>query len=386
VTGSLQGEVIRKAGMVQGWCWSPARPTDRLQVALLIDGARLAVTRAGRLRSEIVRAGICDGYHGFSLALPADLSATARIEMQECDSGRIFGRLVPYETAESRVWRAEAERAYASAAALQEGLSASSGQPRWAALAPALGEMGRQFAGAPVPAPYRPGGLRLTAVARPRVSLLLDTGFDATGAADSIGAVAPVLKHYQAELLVSDDGCRTVSASLAALPGLGLCFTRAVPGAARANDAAKRARGEILVFLRAGGVTSRGLAELLDAAQGDTAAGAPAILIGGLAQVNAQQAGLGHVVPRVEGDTMRSGLSLLVPSAVFLTLGGFDPAMEDGADLPVLDFALRAQGAGHAVFAWRDSLPAALDPLPQAAAARECFARQLNDRPRLGCH
>ena len=236
---SLQGEVTRKAGMVQGWCWSPDRPAERLQVALLIDGARVAVTRAGRLRSEIVRPGVCDGYHGFSLGLPADLSPTARIEMQDCDSGRIFGRIVPYETAESRVWRAKAELAYASATALQEDLSAAFGQPRWAALAPALGEMGRQFRGALVPVSCLPDGLRLTAVANPRVSLLLDTGFDATfdatGAADSVAAVAPVLRQCRAELLVSDEGCRAVSASLAALPGPGLCVTSLAPGAARAN-------------------------------------------------------------------------------------------------------------------------------------------------------
>ncbi len=100
---SLQGELTRKGGMVQGWCWSPARPAERLQVALLIDGERLARTRAGRLRSEIVRPGVCDGYHGFSLALPADLPPTARIEVQEYDSGQVFGRILPHETVETGV-------------------------------------------------------------------------------------------------------------------------------------------------------------------------------------------------------------------------------------------------------------------------------------------
>jgi hypothetical protein len=373
---SLQGEVTRKSGMVQGWCWSPARPADRLQVALLIDGNQLGQTSAGRLRSEIIRPGLCDGYHGFSLALPADLSPHARIEVQECDSGRIFGRIVPYETAESRAWRAEAERGYARAAALQEDLRSALGQPRWAALAPALAGMGRQFRRASVPSPAPTLGLHLTAVAQPRVTLLLDTGADAPGAVDSIVAAAPLLRYAQAELLVSDDGRRAASATLASLPGLAYCFTPLPPGAPRANYAAKPARGEILVFLRAGAVSSRGLAELLDAAEGETA-----ILIGGMAQATARQAGLGDVFPVVEGDVTQSGLSLLVPRADFLALGGFDLAMEDGTDLPVLDFALRAQEAGHMVMAWRDAWPRMVHPRPEASVARRLFTKRWAPSP-----
>jgi hypothetical protein len=51
-------------------------------------------------------------------------------------------------------------------------------------------------------------------------------------------------------------------------------------------------------------------------------------------------------------------LLLLAPRAVCEAVGALDPAMEDGADLALLDFALRARAAGSVVRVMEDARPA----------------------------
>jgi hypothetical protein len=180
--------------------------------------------------------------------------------------------------------------------------------------------------------------------------------------------LAPLLGHYGAELVVTDDGAGPASASLASLPGLAYCRVALPPGVARANRAASVARGGRLVFLRAGAVAPLGVAALLD-----RAAKRRTILSGGLAAANARQAGLDGVIPAEPGPVLRTGLSLLVPRETFLALGSFDPGVEDGADLAVLDFALRARDAGLDVVSWRDVEPQVAPAAPAALQARRRF-------------
>ncbi|MCB8873617.1 glycosyltransferase family protein [Acidisoma silvae] len=346
VQGGLSRAGGSAVGMVQGWCWSADRPAERLTVALLIDGVQKASVVAARLRSELVRPGLCDGYHGFSLALPADLAPTARIEAMECGSGQVFARIVPAETAESLAWAAQAEAAYVTAATLQEALPDWAGTPRWSTLGPALAETGRHFARHPLSELQLPAAPHLPVIAQPRFTLLLDAGSDPAAGRAGILAIAPLLRRYLAELLVYGDG----------------------HGAQHVNDAAAQARGDTLVFLRAGQIAPRDLAILLDAAQGRSDS-----LLGGAAQMAARQAGFRDPFPAMPAKASRSGLSLLTPRSLFEALGGFDLTMADGADLPMLDFALRAEDAGHTVLAWGDAAVPDLSPGPQAATARGNF-------------
>ncbi len=367
----VQGALTQDGGMVQGWCWSPRRAAERLQVTLLVDGVGVAHCVAARLRSELVRPGLCDGYHGFALALPAALSPFAVIEARERESGYVFGRILPRETAEIHGWRARAAAAEDAVSALQDRLHPDWGRPRRARLSAAFGVMATRFQGragtaSPLPAAHLPAGLRLPRLAAPAVSLILDGGAATADLWETVRALAPLLAHHGAELVVTDDGAGTASAGLASLPGLAYCRVALPPGAGRANRAAEVARGGLLVFLRAGAVSPLGVATLLDRA-GAT------ILIGGLAAATARQAGLDGVFAGEPGSVLRTGLSLLVPRETFLALGSLDPGVEDGADLAVLDFALRARAAGVEAASWRDVEPLAARPAPAAARARRRF-------------
>jgi hypothetical protein len=361
--------------MVQGWCWSPRQPAERLQVTLLVDGVGVAQCVAARLRSELVRPGLCDGYHGFALALPAALSPFAVIEARERESGHVFGRILPRETAEIRRWRAQADAAEDAVSALQDRLHPGWGGSRWAGLSAAFGVMGSRFQGRAGTAAHRPmghlpAGLRLPGIAAPAVSLILDGGAAAADVWETVRALAPLLGHHGAELVVTDDGAGPASAGLASLPGLAYCRVALPPGAGRANRAAEVARGGLLVFLRAGAVSPLGVATLLDRARERGT-----ILIGGLAAATARQAGLEGVIPVEPGPVLRTGLSLLVPRETFLALGSLDPGVEDGADLAVLDFALRARGAGLDIASWTEVTPSAPHGVPNAAARQRFVER-----------
>lgn len=70
---------------IDGWAFEAAHPTERVIVELRLDGATLATTVADRHRTDLVRAGIGDAFHGFRFPLkPAwaerrsDLQVVAR--------------------------------------------------------------------------------------------------------------------------------------------------------------------------------------------------------------------------------------------------------------------------------------------------------------------
>ena len=54
---------------ISGWVRDPSRPETRLEVEILVDGERLAVTVADRLRPELLEAGVGDGRYGFKIQL-----------------------------------------------------------------------------------------------------------------------------------------------------------------------------------------------------------------------------------------------------------------------------------------------------------------------------
>jgi hypothetical protein len=366
----IRGELIRDDYMVHGWCWSPARPYERLQVALLIDGVRVAIGVAARLRPHLVRGGICDGYHGFSFALPLPVLPTASIEVQEKGSGHVFGRIIASEAADLPEWECQVERVYKKVATMHERLGAVGGRGLRAPLSSAFGAVGAKLTNAKVAVrDHFADGLRLNFVNNPVATLVLDTGVDAERTVASVRTLAPLLKHFKAELIVTDDGRSAASESLASLPGLCYCFTPVPTGAARANRAARAARAQMLVFLRAGESSSHGVAALLEYASGQQG-----ILIGGLAAATAQHAGLGSQIPLVSAPVVQTGLSLLTPRETFVSLGLFDLAVEDNVDLPVLEFAFRARAAGIDVACWSDLVVRMPQPGANAARAREHFA------------
>ncbi len=377
------GDLHRDGEMAVGWCWSPARPRERLRVALLVDGVVVAATVAARLRLDLLREGVRDGYHGFSLPLPSPMPAATRIEARELASGAVFGRILLDAPADVGAWNARSD----AASTLLSELHGRLGPGPVGRLRTPLAALGEALA--PRSRPGLAPAPRPACVASPAFSLL----FDATGrhGPAAVPACAMLLRHHAAELVVSHDGCGPHAATMAAFDGAILCAA-GESAATRANHAAGRARGRTLVFLRPegpDGLCPSALADLLRQAAvlhdpaaptvPSSAAGACRVLAGQPVLSAARRAGLElpfSAAPGAGGTASRTGLALLVPRALFAGLDGLDPLLDDGVDLPFLDFALRAIAAGHEVLGWMEAVSPPASPGPGAAAARERFSRR----------
>ncbi len=66
--GHLDG--VTKDGRISGWCWYPAEPTTHVRLQILVDDEIVGVATANGFRPDLQQAGIGDGTHGFSFALP----------------------------------------------------------------------------------------------------------------------------------------------------------------------------------------------------------------------------------------------------------------------------------------------------------------------------
>ena len=68
LAGSLDG--ITQDGWVSGWCWYPARPEARVDLVVCVDEVPAGEVCAAQFRADLRDAGVGDGAHGFSFALP----------------------------------------------------------------------------------------------------------------------------------------------------------------------------------------------------------------------------------------------------------------------------------------------------------------------------
>lgn len=57
---------------IDGWAFEPAHPTERVVVELRLDGETVATSVADRHRTDLVRAGVGDAFHGFRFPLRAN--------------------------------------------------------------------------------------------------------------------------------------------------------------------------------------------------------------------------------------------------------------------------------------------------------------------------
>jgi len=111
---ALQGTLDRvtRDGWVSGWTWDPTTPEHRIELEILVDGEVVGETVAAGFRADLQAAGIGDGAHGFSFALPYDVLAsrgTLRIAVRERDGAAGPGRLLdaPVELRIGRLATAE---------------------------------------------------------------------------------------------------------------------------------------------------------------------------------------------------------------------------------------------------------------------------------------
>ncbi len=66
--GNVDG--VTKDGRVSGWCWYADQPDHQVRLELLVDDEVVGVTDAANYRPDLHQAGIGNGAHGFSFALP----------------------------------------------------------------------------------------------------------------------------------------------------------------------------------------------------------------------------------------------------------------------------------------------------------------------------
>ena len=325
---AVQGELQRVGDVVTGWCWSADVPSERLAVGVRIDGVLAGMVMAARLRLDLVRNGMCDGYHGFTIALPSPTAAYSMIEAFERETAQVFARLVSGAMADCGAWSGRVSALTNAVAELQAGLL---GQVCAPALPQIAREAGRTFRRGRETGPTVP---RLPRYKSPAASLILIGSRSAAETKAAIIRLAPLLGYYKAELIVvAPIGAVTAADTLTQVEP-------AANAAATMQSAALAARGRRLVFLQAAQVSSTGVTHLLGHDTGT-------VLLGVSAMQAAEVAGLFRA-PNSLGETFRSGLVVDVGRAEFDQAGGFDCEMDDGAGLHLVDLALRLQQGGGA--------------------------------------
>jgi hypothetical protein len=348
---AVMGELQRDGDVMTGWCWSADRPAERLTVGLRIDGVPAGAVVAARLRLDLMRDGVCDGYHGFTIVLPPAVPTYSVIEVFERVTGQVFGRLVSGDVAKLGIWSERVSDLSEAIAVLHAGLP---GRP--APLDEVVREAGRtlcrSFQGWAALA-------RLPRIKSPAFSLVLD----GSGAADELRAavirLAPLLRHHRAELIVIG---RSEAVEME-----GVTRVEATGNAAEAlHAAAAVAQGERLIFLQAAWTSSAGVARLLGSEPGT-------MLLGAMAMEAARTAGLCWDLPNLSHGRARTGLVLLVNRSTFNRVGGFDRGMDDGAGLHLADLGLRLSREGCGLASWVDTARET-QPTPTCTLARGRFA------------
>jgi hypothetical protein len=319
---SVLGDVqIDKDGTVNGWCWAPDRPEERLTVEFLRNGEVIGSVTASRFREDLRHKKYGDGYHGFVITLGqavAACSGGALLAARERVSGEVFWQVLMGEVAippgfDDRI------------SAIAAGLEDEAGNAAWTTPAPlaafgqgvmALGE--RFLARGGIFSPVLAPGLVFAPVVHPELSVIL-------AAAARAGETIAALRGFNdvgADFVVLDDGADPAFLLMQAqIRGLTyLHLPQASPARLR-QAGAEAARGAYMVFLQgAGDVTGLDTSRMV----------IPAAL--------AEAAGLRGL----ETVAAPAGLELGVPRLVFEALGGFDMAMDDGAGLELVDFVRRA--------------------------------------------
>ncbi len=377
----VRGALTHSGDGVSGWCWSPQHPNERLRVEILVNDHVVASGVAARLQLERVRPGVSDGYHGFFLTLPLPLPANALLEARESGTGYVFARLLSHYTTDV----ADSEHRISTLSLRLERLHRDLGEvalgDRHRTLSTALAVSGAFLKSKVPPLAHQPHPVRsfaLRSFAAPKWSILLDVvgaiGSSDTMVLEEVKTLAPLIATSQAELLVVDDG--RVAATLTAVPGLHYC--RISPGldaASRINQAVWAARGEHLAVFRGTKASIAARAGLLQDPHPRR------VVIGALAVATARAAGLGVLCPIYAYAGSATGLNLLAPREAFTVVGPLDSTLEDGADLPVLDFALRALAADYSVSFRQEPLPS---PRPLAADAALVRAKFIQRWAALG--
>jgi hypothetical protein len=383
---------IERAGAdrLEGWCWCPDRPDERVTVEILLDDEKVAELVANLFRRDLARAGLGDGRHAFVLhadgrALDRErLDEAGLIGLRERSSGRIVGRLRQRPAGEARREHLQLARLQAELGPILLAAASSPPAPPAACLRAAFASLGDLLAAraddpfGEGPAPSGPAADTLGMAARglarrldpvdlpilaaPAVTLVLPAYDDVERTWALLAALAPHMAVMGADIVLVDDGSDPHTALLPTLiPNLTL--VRATGGfAAAGNAACPAARGGMIALLDLGDTSPRLFAAGLQAALG-TAAGE--VMLGERTLDAAMGLGvLERLAPEELADRTAGGimdpdepaaqdpaLLLRIPRDLYREAGGLDPMLSGDESLCALDLALRAGLLGHRVVA-----------------------------------
>jgi len=306
------GEVqVDPDGVISGWCFSPARPDERLTVEILINETVAATVVASRFLEELRNRGIGDGYHGFSVTLTRQLNRMGHsgiVSVREQETQYCFWHWVRGDFSLPPGFDERLAAARARIAMLAKRLPAPTPVP----LGPAFAALGRHLAG--TTANERPAALP----PRPPYSLVAPQ--------DAAGTCPP-----GAELVLF--GAATFDA-VAAQRAHACLHLPGRPQAARWRLALAAAAGAHLVLC------NRDLPSPADLAA----------LPAGIVIPASIGAALQRLAPHLTTHDLPQGapnILLATPRTTYKTLGGLTPTDDEAATLAIADFALRAAAAGH---------------------------------------
>jgi hypothetical protein len=258
-------------GVLQGWCWKPDRPSERLVVEVLINERIVAGFVASRFREDLPGRNIGDGYYGFITTIAKSLLDAGDdyvISARERSSAYCFWRQVRGEAGLPNDFsgRLAAARQRFFRVAQSSHLRALGGPSLTPRLSTELGALGRHLKTAAKlddtrhPAPIaraRTALLRQTAPRKleifrnPAFAVIIIADSTSSEVLSAISAIVPALNSLEASLLLIDRGSNSEVALAPSLFGnLRYVFDPRRDLGSLLADMLKYSEGDLLILMR----------------------------------------------------------------------------------------------------------------------------------------
>ncbi len=258
-------------GVLQGWCWNPKRPAERLVVEILINERIVSTFVASRFREDLPARNIGDGYYGFISTMAKSLLDAGDnfvISARERASGCCFWRHVRGESGLPNDFAgrfAEAQQQL-SRVARSSHLRALGRPSLTSRISMELGALGMHLQTAarlddtPHRAPIaraRAELLQQTAprileiLRNPKIALIIIADSASSEVLSAISGIVPTLNSLEASLLLIDRGSEADVALAPSLFGnLRYVFDPRSDLRSLLADALRYSHGDLLLFMR----------------------------------------------------------------------------------------------------------------------------------------
>ncbi|MBV9538984.1 MAG: hypothetical protein JOY70_08650 [Acidisphaera sp.] len=322
---------------VEGWCWSPDRPSRRLSVQVLLDGRVAAATIADVFRPDLLHAGRGDGFHAFRIDDLDAVASASLLTARDAETRRVFGQRrlrALQKPASGALNRLEDE-----VAVLRSMLGATREPEPERALRDSFAVLAHRLRDREAPALPPSPNVRFTWFVWVEDAVAADT---------LLAARSPTHSDDGPELVLADAGTDPLTELLyRSTPGARFLSAGRFASFSRAiADACSTARGRTMLILHA--KTSAGIVITPFRAHqvGDTKLTAGGTLTAARRWFPRR---FTHAAASLEGGRAPDQLVLAIAPALLIELGGFDPALDASPVLAALDVCLKAEVVGEPV-------------------------------------